>query len=288
MLAAVEFAMPTRDNLHLMDDVYVQVASDGAQGRASARPCGGRRCRIAGEHGRTRPIAWSHHLAGAISAPERVEPSTGVGHLPLDAGTLFAQSLGLRLAQVERQSRLLLPVDAGTAGRPCARRPSRGPCPTYEVVSWVGPTPEEHLDRVAEMNRTLSTDAPTGDLDWEQEAWDAERVRLLDERSHRTGYSVTTLAVQRPPESVAGLTRIHVHNAHPHRPEQWNTVVAAAHRGHRLGLLLKVGEPAAAGRGPPRRRATSTPGTPARTTTCSAINTRLGFRLHSVHGAWKA
>lgn len=284
VLGAMEFGLPTRDNLHLMDDVYIQVlrqvrrAGIGTALWREAR-------RIAAEQGRSATIAWSHHLAGAISMPERVEPSTGVGHLPVDRGSLFAKSLGLQLAQVERESRLVLPVEPDLLATLRAVAEARA-MPAYEVVSWTGPTPEEHRARVAEMNRTLSVDAPTGDLDWQEEAWDGERVRLSDELNHRTGYSVSSLAIHAATGDVAGFTLIHVHNAYPHRPEQWNTAVAATHRGHRLGLLIKAVNLQELAASTPEARYVET-WNAGENNHMLGINTRLGFRLHSVHGAWK-
>ena len=285
VLGALEFRLPTRDNLHLMDDVYIQVppqvrrAGIGTALWREAR-------RIGAEQARTSVIAWSHHRAGPASAPERVEAPTGVGHLPVDRGTLFAQSVGLQLAQVERESRLVLPAAPDLLAAVRAGAEARA-LPAYEVVTWIGLTPSVHQDRVAELNRTLSVDAPTGELDWQEEVWDAERVRQFDDLNHRTGYSVCTLAVHTATGDAAGFTLIHVHDAHPHRPEQWNTAVTGPHRGHRLGLLLKAVNL--------QQLVTSTPEA-RHVTTWNAgennhmlgINTRLGFRLHSVHGAWKA
>ena len=285
VLGAVEFAMPIRDNLHLVDDVYVQVP-----GRARRAGIGTalwlQARRIGAENGRTAFIAWSHHLAGATSIPARVESPTGVGHLPVDRGTLFATSLGLQLAQVERESRLAVPVDPGLLATLRAEAEAVA-LPDYEVVSWIGPTPEEHRARVAELNRTLSADAPTGELEWQEEVWDAERVRHSDELAHRTGYSVCTLAIHAATGDAAGFTLLHVHNAYPHRPEQWNTAVAAPHRGHRLGLLIKAVNLERLATANPDARYVVT-WNAGENNHMLGINTRLGFRLHSVHGAWKA
>ena len=284
VLGVVEFRLPTRDNLHLMDDVYVQVRPQ--ERRAGIGTALWREARrIATDAGRGAVIAWSHHLAGATSLPDRAEPSTGVGHLPLDRGSLFARSLGLQLAQVERESRLMVPVAPQLLATLRAEAEARA-LPAYDVVSWTGPTPEEHLSRVAEMNRTLSTDAPTGDLEWQEEDWDGERVRAMDELDHRTGYSVHTLAIHAASGEAAGYTLIHVHNAYPHRPEQWNTAVAAAHRGHRLGLLIKAVNLAQLAAANPEARYEVT-WNAGENNHMLGINTRLGFRLHSVHGAWK-
>jgi GNAT superfamily N-acetyltransferase len=283
VLGTLEFVLPIRDNLHLMEDVYIQVRRD-ARRRGIGTALWHEARRIAAEQGRGATIGWSHHLAGATSIPERVEAPTGAGHLPVDRGTRFAQSLGLELAQVERESRLVLPVGPGLLGRLRAEAEALA-LSAYAVESWVGPTPVEHLDRVAELNRTLSVDAPTGELDWQEEAWDAERVSQSDELTHRTGYSMSTLAIHAATGDAAGLSVIHVHNAHPHRPEQWNTVVAAAHRGHRLGQLIKVTNLQQLATSNPQARYLET-WNAGENNHMLAINTRLGYRLHSVHGAW--
>ncbi len=180
--APSEFAMPTRDNLHLMDDVYVQVARTARRAGHRHGPVAGGAAGSPASRDARRRSRGATTSPTAISAPERVEPRTGVGHLPVDR-RIPVRPVARALA---RPGGAGVPAAAaggpGPAGRRCVRRPRRGPCPAYQVVSWVGPVPEEHLDRVAEMNRTLSVDAPTGDLDWEEEVWDAERVRHSDER----------------------------------------------------------------------------------------------------------
>ncbi len=283
-LGSVEFVLPRLDNLHLLDDTWLQVAA-GARRRGIGTALWREVVRIAAAEDRETIIAWSHHLAGAVSLPERVIPPTGAGHLPVDRATRFARSLGLSLAQVERESRLPLPVDPALLAELRESAEAKA-YPAYEVVSWLGPTPEEHLDRVAELNRALSTDAPTGDLDFKEEAWDAERVRHSDERAHLTGHSVTTMAIHAATGAAAGLTLIHVHHAHPHRPEQWNTVVAESHRGHRLGQLIKTVNLQQLAASDPQARYVET-WNAGENNHMLAINTRMGYRLHSVHGAWQ-
>ena len=283
-LGALEFRLPIHDNLHLVDDVYLQVRRDARRhgvGTALWRAA----ARIAGEQGRRTLIAWSHHLAGAADHSARLFSPTGIGYVPVDRATRFAQSLGLTLAQVERESRLLGPVAPALLAGLRSEAEALA-LPGYELVSWVGPTPSEHLDRVAEMNRTLSVDAPVGDLESGEESWDAERVRSDDELAARTGYSVSTLAIHAETSAVAGLTVLHVHNAHPHRPEQWTTAVAAPHRGHRLGLLIKATNLQLLAEVNPQARYVET-WNAGENRHMLAINTRIGFRLHSVQGAWQ-
>ena len=284
LIGSIQFQLPTADNQHLVEDCFCEVRADvrrAGVGTALWREV----VRIADEHERTTILAWSeHNLAAADPDAERIVPPTHEGWLPLDPGSSFARSLGLSLAQVERQSRLELPVPAARLAELRAEAEALA-LPTYRVVTWVGPTPAEHRDRIAVMNRTLSTDAPTGEVDWQPENWDADRVLQMDEQIHRSGHSVTTLAIA-PDGSAAGYTTIQVHDSHPHRPEQWTTVVAGEHRGHRLGLLLKVVNLQLLAEDQPDARHVDT-WNAGENDHMLAINTRLGFRPHSAHGAWQ-
>lgn len=285
LLGTIQFELPTTDNLHLAEDGYCQVRADARRhgiGTALWRET----VRIARQHGRTSVLGWSEHLlATADPHGDRVVLPSGEGWVPVDAGSRFAQAQGLQLAQVERQSRLLLPVPPGRLAELRARAEAHA-LPGYRVESWIGPIPEEHLDRVAVMYRALSTDAPTGDVDWQEEHWDADRVRHSDRQKHLTGHSVFSLAVAAGTGEAAGLTEIHVHDAHSHRPEQWTTVVAEAHRGHRLGLLLKVANLQLLATDQPDARHLDT-WNAGENDHMLAINDLLGFRPHSVHGAWQ-
>ncbi len=284
LLGTVEFQLPTSDNQHALDEAWLQVRADQRRrgiGTALWREV----VRIAGEQGRSTIVAWTQHRpatapdAGTLAAP------TGEGALPLDGPARFAGSLGLRLAQVERQSRLVLPPAAGLLASLRAEAEARA-VPAYQVVTWVGPVPPEHLDHVAAMNATISTDAPLGEVDWRTEAWDAERVRQLDQRQHRTGRSAYALALVAGTGEPAGITHLHRESDSPDRVWQGNTVVAATHRGHRLGLLLKVANLESLLAAEPRVRQVDT-WNAGENEWMLAINRRLGFRLHSVHGAWQ-
>lgn len=285
LLGSVEFTLPTSDNRHLLDDLWLQVRGDARRagiGTALWREA----FRIAGEQGRDTIVAWSQHVPATDPSAEVVTPSAGAGFLPLDGASRFALSLGLGLAQVERQSRLLLPVDPHRLAELRAEAETFA-LPGYEVISWIGQVPQEHLDHVAAMNELLSTDAPIGDVNWQPEHWDGERVRLNDERLHRTGFSAYTLALVAGAGEPAGLTRFYVEHETPERVDQGNTVVPAAHRGHRLGLLLKVVNLQSLAAAHPECRRVDT-WNAGENRWMLAINTRLGFRLHSVHGAWQA
>jgi GNAT superfamily N-acetyltransferase len=284
LLGTVEFALPLLDNTHLLDDVFITVdAAARRQGIGTALWREVRR--IAAERNRTSVLGWTEHRADLDNGPERVLPATGEGHVPVDKATRFAQAIRLSLAQVERQSRLYLPVPPERLAALREQAEARA-LPAYRVVSWAGPVPEEYLEHVAHMNYVLSRDAPTGSIDWEPEVWDAERVRHRSALEHLTGSAVYSLALTSDTNEVAGGTHIHSEYAHPERPEQWATSVVAEHRGHRLGLLLKVANLELLATTHPEARYIET-WNAGENEYMLAINTALGYRLHGVTGAWQ-
>lgn len=284
LLGAAEFALPLLDNTHLLDDLYIQVVA-GSRRRGIGSALWREVRRIAAEQGRDTILGWSEHPVVGEQPAQRLRPSAGDGYLPVDRATRFAQSLGVGLAQVERMSRLDLPVPPRRLADLRSQAEAHA-LPTYRIVSWAGPVPEEHLDAVAQLNVALSTDAPMADVDWQPEVWDAARVRHADDREHLTGRGIRSLALVAGTGEAAGITHIHCEYAHPERPEQWNTTVAAAHRGHRLGLLLKVANLQLLAAEVPQAKYINT-WNAGENSYMLAINTALGFRLHAVTGAWQ-
>ena len=107
----------------------------------------------------------------------------------------------------------------------------------YDVERFAGPCPESLLGDL-QVLREVINDAPDGD---EFEHYPAERIRANDEASQRrrqTAY--TMLARHRTTGEPAGLTIVLVHDLRPAIAGQEDTSVARAHRGHRLGLRLKL------------------------------------------------
>ncbi|MGH3469402.1 MAG: GNAT family N-acetyltransferase, partial [Thermocrispum sp.] len=50
----------------------------------------------------------------------------------------------------------------------------------YRLARWQDETPEQHAGGIAYLTHRMSTDAPLGELQWEAEAWDADRVLITD------------------------------------------------------------------------------------------------------------
>jgi GNAT superfamily N-acetyltransferase/RimJ/RimL family protein N-acetyltransferase len=154
------------------------------------------------------------------------------------AGEKFARSLGATpgIAEIRRVLDLdTVPADRLGELRAVAEQASAG----YSLTSWTWPTPEKYLDQVAAINQALA-DAPR-DPSWEPSTWDAERVRQADRRIRLQGLRPYTVAARHDATGeLAALTQVEI----PSDQEDWAfqglTAVVRAHRGRRLGLLLKM------------------------------------------------
>jgi RimJ/RimL family protein N-acetyltransferase len=116
-----------------------------------------------------------------------------------------------------------------------ARAAARG----YSLLSFEGPVPEEYIEHVAALNQD-GEDAPR-DAGHEVQQWDAARLRAAEHRTAEQGLRHYSVAARddRTGELVA-ITEVHVDPQTADWGHQELTVVARAHRGHRLGLLVKV------------------------------------------------
>jgi len=109
----------------------------------------------------------------------------------------------------------------------------------YSLLSWEGPTPEQYLEQVAALHQD-GEDAPL-DEGHERKHWDAARVHAAERRIADQGLRHYSVAARndRTGELVA-LTELEIDPQAPDWGYQGLTVVTRAHRGHRLGLLVKV------------------------------------------------
>jgi GNAT superfamily N-acetyltransferase len=171
----------------------------------------------------------------------RIPSPTGFGSIP--AGTpevRLLQGLGYTLEQVERGSRLALPLESGLlqAAHDTARVAAGD---DYRVHTWAGPTPPEWREDIAHLLTRMSTDAPTAGLDEPEDPWTVER--LLDDEAKEAESPRTSIvaAVEHVPSgTLVGFTEMTV-PAEADRPvDQEDTIVLREHRGHRLGMLLKA------------------------------------------------
>ena len=156
------------------------------------------------------------------------------------AGAAFAAALGAKAALVDVRRRLdVAALDRRRLAALLAD--ARSAAAGYRTVRWRDLPPEEYLADVAYLEGRLLADAPMGDLEWEPEQVDAERIRgierALDARGVRR-YSVA--AVHEASGRLVGWSLLSLAANTTRHAWQQITIVDPAHRGHRLGLLCKA------------------------------------------------
>ena len=110
----------------------------------------------------------------------------------------------------------------------------------YELLRFDGQTPDELLVAVSEMTGAIN-DAPVDDLDIEDEAFPAERIRNYEDATIKSGHRLyRVIARHRETKELAGHSVVAVDAETPTLAHQHDTAVVRAHRGHRLGLLVKA------------------------------------------------
>ena len=110
----------------------------------------------------------------------------------------------------------------------------------YELIRLFGPTPEHLVSDVVGMSEAIN-DAPIDDWEVEDEVFSPARLRAWETaqtaRRHRL-YRV--VARDRRTGVLAGHTLVGVDMERPWFGFQYDTSVVRAHRGHRLGVYLKI------------------------------------------------
>lgn len=154
------------------------------------------------------------------------------------AGEAFARALGARYRMTGRYSALRLSsVPPGHLDRLRAKAASFSP--GYSLLTWHGATPEDQLDAAALLYQA-EEDAPRPAGE-ETQHWDAARVRADDHRVAEEGLRFYTVAARADPGGeLAAITQLGVDPAQPDWAIQELTAVTKPHRGHRLGLRVKV------------------------------------------------
>lgn len=239
---------------------------------------------LALEMGRPVAQAW----VAAVETPgKRLTASTGIGSVPVaDAGVRFLSSRGWALEQVERMSRLALPVEPA-ALETMVSSAQQASGDDYRVHTWIDRTPERWLNDMVVLLERMSTDAPTGGMASDEQKWTVERILQEEERQANSPRSELIAAVEHVPSgTLAGYTQLSVPAEIDRAVSQEDTIVIREHRGHRLGMLLKVANIA--------HLAAERAGHPAITTFNAeenrhmlSVNESVGFVAAAYEGAWQ-
>lgn len=221
VVASAELALPRHENL---DNGFAHLLVDP-----------GHRCRGLGS-------ALLAHLGADARTAGRTRLALQA-HEALDAsgpGSGFLRAAGARLGLLELQRRLVLPPAEPRALRDLAAAAEEA-AGAYRLVQWTGSTPSRWCADLATLRGRMSTDSPHGEFDLDAERWDADRVRERDAAAAASGEHMVVTAAQAADGRLVAYTEIAVPTpADDGFARQDDTLVAAEHRGHRLGLRTKL------------------------------------------------
>lgn len=200
-------------------------------------------------------------------------------------GARLCTRLGLTLRSVAAIRACPLPIpDEVAAG---LQSEVDGKLGDYRIELWTGRIPDEHVEAFCALHRQLDADDPREDYEDELSDFTPERLRIAEERMFASG-KARLLAVAFAPEgAIVGMSEV-VYSTVPGTSlgHQEDTVVMPGHRGHRLGLGLKLATH--------RRAREVAPHLDVLVTYNShindqmiGINERLGYRLIAREGAFQ-
>jgi GNAT superfamily N-acetyltransferase len=153
-------------------------------------------------------------------------------------GNAFAAEVGATggLTEVLRR----LDIDDALPSKLAALRTAASPLADgYSLITWIGASPADTLEDQVLLSAAMA-DAPR-DEGTDHEAWDAERITELERVCLATGQQFYSVAARHEATGrLVAITQMSVESGTPEWGFQMITAVLPAHRGHRLGLLIKA------------------------------------------------
>jgi GNAT superfamily N-acetyltransferase len=208
---------PTRDNLHL---VWAQITVHPDHRRAGH---------------------------GSVIMNEALRRTREAGRTTLWVGTAeddqgarkFVEGFGFSYASHDaRRRQVLACVNHAEVQRLWAD--AQAAASDYCLERLQPPITDQVLGELVEVTAAIN-DAPMGDLTYEDEKFDMQRLRDLETAmAGRGNRAYRVIARHRDSGEVGGHTIVATHPLQPEVGGQGDTAVARHHRGHRLGLLLKI------------------------------------------------
>jgi GNAT superfamily N-acetyltransferase len=193
--------------------------------------------------GRPELIIWSEHGGLGLDAGDHADvlraPDGSAGLPATVPAAAFATAHGYALMQLERVSGISVDTAIERARAALDSSAAAAAAAGYRVLTWEGPTPDDLVDAYASARARMALDAPAGGLTIDEEPWDAARVRAHEAQGVEARRRLLVAAVVSGDGEVAGYTEFEL----PEGREiayQNDTLVVRAHRGHGLGMLVKL------------------------------------------------
>lgn len=288
IVGTVDIALPLTEDLDVAEftlDILPEFQRRGV----------GRRLLETAEHfakseGRTRILVDTNHPGATLDefSSGQLVPEAGQGFVPLESREVdFARRTGYTLEHIEQFSSCLLPLDTKLVAELTAEAEEAN-AGRYRLHHWTDRCPEEWLEAVALLENQVGAgfDDDLADSVDQDLVFDGAMLREAEEVTIAQGRRTVVTAVEEIASGVlVGLTTITVL---AHRPDivfQDDTVVLQAHRGRKLGLLIKVANMVRLVEQFPDARMIYTWNAPENRYLLT-VNQKLGFTTAGVTGIW--
>jgi GNAT superfamily N-acetyltransferase len=200
------------------------------------------------------------------------------------AGEAFAQAAGAAGGLTEVR-RVLSTADLTPELLAGLRAEAQTRAAGYTLLSWTGPASDEQVDQVARLYEVMG-DAPREEGTAPQRI-DADRLRAIEASSCGPGFGLYTVVARHDASgTLAAVTQVITQAQLPGQALQAMTAVDRPHRGHRLGLLVKVAVHQWLARAEPGLREVFTWNSQTNEHMI-AINERLGYRVSGRFRSWE-
>lgn len=200
-------------------------------------------------------------------------------------GTAFAEACGMTRRNVELHQILDLPVADGVLaelGAQAARAESDG----YRVVVWRDRCPDEYVAGYCALQSVFMDHVPLGELEVESQRWDVDRLRATERRRREQGRTAYRSLALSPDGYAVGFSDMLATAPLSTDVRQGSLLVLPEHRGHRLGIAMKLANLRAVQRHQPERRTLHTYNAPSNEPVL-ATNERFGFRPVEQNSEWQ-
>jgi GNAT superfamily N-acetyltransferase len=212
--------------------------------------------------------------------------------VPLDcaanhASLSFAPKVGFEAMLAGNLRHLSLPMDGARMQELRAEVARARGADAYRVLTFEAPWPAQYLEDQCALFQCMSTDEPHGDQGHEEEIWDVERVRENDALHAARGARFHVAVAQHIASGrLAACTELTIAPDAPRQAWQMLTVVHPEHRGHRLGLAIKLANIDVLARQAPDVRVIVT-GNAAVNAPMIAVNDMMGFEVAGEGHFWQ-
>lgn len=204
-----------------------------------------------------------------------------------DGSRQFAAAVGFESTLTGNLRHLRVPMDEDRLGELREVVASARDAADYRTHTFETPWPPEFIDDACTLLGVMSTDEPAGDGERQAERWDEERLReneaLLAARGARR---LAAVAEYVPSRRLVAMTELLVADGVPDQSWQMITVVHPDHRGHRLGLAVKLANLDLLARQAPDVRIVQT-GNASVNTPMIGVNEMMGFEVVSEGAFWQ-